>query len=110
SGVEFDDTLTFSYDHPHEYGAGNVTLSAGFATKETGAANIVYGSGTGTATVDVENSGFNFGITPEQQSFSGNEDERIALPISGAGLVDTDGSESVVSAVLKNVPADFLVY
>ena len=40
---------------------------------------------------------------------SGDEDTPIVLNIGGSGLVDTDGSESTISAILSNVPLGHLV-
>ncbi len=104
-GVAVGDTLSLTYT-PAAHASGPVALTAYVQSQEDGAANIVASSGADSFTVLPANSGYDVSAA----DVSGIEDSAIVLNISGSGLIDTDGSESVVAAVLKHVPNGFLVY
>ncbi len=103
--VDIGDTLDFSYT-PETYASGTVNVTAYVESQETGATNIITTSGSDTFTVVPVSSGFDLSTNDT----SGDEDTLIPLNIGGTGLVDTDGSESVLVGLLNNVPVDFLVF
>jgi len=100
--------LTYKpYNSPTGHASGSVGLTAYLDTLESNASNQLQNSQTAT-----------FDITPVNDLYvitsviaTGSEDDlRIPLVITGTGLIDTDGSEKVVSALLENVPDGYLVY
>ncbi|WP_327785498.1 DUF5801 repeats-in-toxin domain-containing protein [Zhongshania aliphaticivorans] len=97
---------------PSEHKAGTVKLSTWLQTQEVGAAESKSSTTelaeTHSDTVEVFPLNDGFDITAED--VSGDEDTLIKLDISGTGLVDTDGSESVVAVLLSGLPDGFLVY
>ena len=74
-------------------------------SQETDAANTVTSSQPETFTVNPVNSGFD--ITADD--IACNEDCPVQLDLSGTGLVDIDGSESVMAATLAGIPDGYLV-
>ena len=62
------------------------------------------------------NSGYDFSVAPvtgaENSFFQATADRSnvIQLPVTGNGLVDVDGSESLGTILLKNLPDGFLVF
>jgi VCBS repeat-containing protein len=104
-GVAVGDTLSLTYTSA-AHASGPVALTAFVQSQEDGAANIVASSGTDNFIVRAENTGFDLSAA----NVSGVEDAKIMLNVSGSGLIDADGSESVVAVVLKHVPNGFLVY
>ncbi len=105
NGVSVGDTLNFTYT-PDAHASGAVSLTAYVQSQETNAGNVIAASGTDSFNIAPVNSGYNLAAN----NASGAEDSRIQLDITSAGLVDGDGSESVLGATLKNVPNGYLVY
>ncbi|MDY0284023.1 MAG: hypothetical protein RBQ82_05880 [Synergistaceae bacterium] len=103
--VSNDQTLNVSYQ-PSAHASGDVTLTALLVSQETDAANTVTSSQPETFTVNPVNSGFD--ITADD--IACNEDCPVQLDLSGTGLVDIDGSESVMAATLAGIPDGYLVY
>ena len=91
---------------PEDHSSGQATLTATLVGQEVDASNIITNTVTGTLTVEPVNSGYDITVNNSY----GNEDTKIALDFSGSGLIDNDGSESVLSAVLGNVPEGYLVF
>jgi VCBS repeat-containing protein len=86
--------------------SGNVSLKAYLKTREDFAANELTSNSTASFAVNPVNDGYAIGaITAE-----GDEDTLIPVLLSGTGLVDKDGSEEVVSAMVEHVPDGYLVY
>ncbi|MBP8996187.1 MAG: VCBS domain-containing protein, partial [Synergistales bacterium] len=104
-GVSMGETINLEY-RPSDHASGSVSLTASLVSQEDGAANSIPTTVNDTFWVNAVNSGFQ--VTAG--NVSGDEDTPIVLNIGGSGLVDTDGSESTISAVLSNVPEDFLVF
>lgn len=88
-------SLDFTY-HPAEYSSGARPITASLSSQEAGAANPETASGTLDLSVDSANSGYV--ITAENTDSL--EDAAAELRLSG-GLLDTDGSEKVYSAILS---------
>jgi large repetitive protein len=105
TGVSVGDTLNFTYT-PDTHASGAVSLTAYVQSQEANAGNVIASSGTDSFSIAPVNSGYNLAANHA----SGAEDSRIQLDITAAGLVDGDGSESVLGATLKNVPNGYLVY
>ncbi|WP_207793503.1 DUF5801 repeats-in-toxin domain-containing protein [Pseudomonas lopnurensis] len=112
--VGFGDEVILTYQGG-EHAAGQVSLTAGFLTREEGAdvSDIRPGFGSVTAVVAPENSGIDFtdenGVSIDALVATGTEDQRVELRVSGA-LNDQDGSEELLAAFLRHVPTDFLVF
>lgn len=116
--------LTYSPPGGKEYTSGDLSLEAWVQSKEPGADNWeTGGSGPVTGKVEAINNGFQFavghkdsndvwvdGLVIGNENQSGGSTNAIQLGITGAGLVDTDGSELAITAKLANVPNGFLVY
>ncbi|MBP6019686.1 MAG: retention module-containing protein [Burkholderiaceae bacterium] len=81
------------------------------------------GKGSGTGALEAVNNGYDLSIGHENESGDwvanvviGNENQdggivgAIQLGIKDAGLIDGDGSEQALAAMLKNLPNGFLVY
>ncbi|MBV5289639.1 MAG: hypothetical protein J0648_07390 [Pelodictyon phaeoclathratiforme] len=105
SGVLASDVLTLTY-FPVPNASGSIEITASVNSRETGSVQI---SGTpGSLTIDVIPviDGYN----PTSIVATGPEDTRIQLAITGGGLIDLDGSESVQSILLKKLHNCCLVY
>ncbi|PID78205.1 MAG: hypothetical protein CSB21_00775, partial [Deltaproteobacteria bacterium] len=59
-----------------------------------------------TVTISPVNSGYDV----QNITATGDEDTKVQLQITGNGLVDDDGSESIISAKLTGVPEGYLVF
>jgi len=105
SNVEYSDTLSFSYNNVTN-ASGPLSVTASIETIETDAANPLPNTATkGFDLVPVPD-GFVIGTI----TATGNEDTKIQLAFAGkTGLSDLDGSESVTSILLKNVPVGYIV-
>ena len=101
-GVSMGETINLEY-RPSDHASGSVSLTASLVSQEDGAANSIPTTVNDTFWVNAVNSGFQ--VTAG--NVSGDEDTPIVLNIGGSGLVDTDGSESTISA---GRPRDFLVF
>lgn len=91
---------------PAEHSSGQATITTTLVGQEDNAANIVTNTVTETLTVEPVNSGYDISTN----NISGSEDSKIALDYTSTGLVDADGSESVLTAILGNLPNGYLVY
>ena len=98
---------------PPEHQTGTVELEAWAPTQETGASNIASSTtpaaadyGEGITAIYPVNDGFNL----VANDVNGDEDTLIELDVSGTGLIDTDGSETISSVLLTGLPAGYLVY
>ena len=104
-------SIALTYQPP-ENQTGSVELQAWVQTQETGAANVeastsgVADDGEGAATIFPVNDGFDLAAN----DVSGDEDTLIELDVSGTGLVDMDGSETISSVLLTGLPTGYLVY
>ena len=107
-GVNQGDTVELTYT-PDPHTSGSFTVQSWVVSQETGADNTVTSTGTENFTINPVNSGYSFEGGPGAATASGVEDALILLT-GGGGLVDTDGSEKIVSATLSNVPEGFIVY
>jgi|GEM_PF-2271851 len=106
TSVDDADTLSFTYT-PEAHASGAVEVTAYALNQETDSTLEVTNSQTATFNVTPVNDPY--GITAV--TASGIEDDtRIRLMIAATGLIDRDGSETVVSALLENVPDGYLVY
>ncbi|WP_449257861.1 Ig-like domain-containing protein, partial [Chlorobium limicola] len=106
TSVDDTDTLSFTYT-PALHASGTVTVTAYALSQETGSTVTLTNSSSATFDITPVNDGYDLGTV----TASGSEDDAlIQLMIDGTGLVDTDGSEKVVSALLENVPNGYLVY
>jgi hypothetical protein len=105
SGVLASDVLNYTYV-PASNASGSIEITASVNSSETG--SVLIGGTPGSLTIDV------IPVIDGYQTTTitaiGNEDTRIPLLISGGGLIDLDGSESVQSILLKYVHNDYLVY
>ena len=104
SGVSASTPVQVSYI-PLTHASGTVALSAYVRNQETNATNVRTASSSGSFTINPVNDGY--GVTAS--NIAGDEDTTIPLVLSVTGLIDTDGSESVFSAVLENLPNGYLV-
>ncbi|ARM31147.1 hypothetical protein [Prosthecochloris sp. HL-130-GSB] len=118
SGVTYGNDVQLTYTSANDDASGSVRMSGYVLTSEENEpvddVDILVGSGSGVFTVVPYVDGYDF----EVQNSSGDEfsggvatsADRIALNVVDNGLLDTDGSEKVVSAILTGVPNGFLVY
>ncbi|MBO8093581.1 MAG: cadherin-like domain-containing protein [Prosthecochloris sp.] len=118
SGVTYGNDVQLTYTSANDDASGSVRMSGYVLTIEENEpvddVDILVGSGSGVFTVVPYVDGYDF----EVQNSSGDEfsggvatsADRIALNVVDNGLLDTDGSEKVVSAILTGVPNGFLVY
>ncbi|MCD4757792.1 MAG: cadherin-like domain-containing protein [Arcobacteraceae bacterium] len=99
---------------PEQDASGNVTFTYTIFAKETGADNISETSKDFTINVAAVADGLNL----PQLKGQGDEDTFIQIysdfsnttPLDGATQIDDDGSESILSMYIDNVPDDFLIY
>ncbi len=106
-----DGSLKFT---PTQDASGNVTFTYTVFAKETGADNISETSKDFTISVSPVADGL---LLPDVKG-EGDEDTYIQIfadktnstPLSGADQIDDDGSESVMSMFIDDVPEGFLLY
>ena len=112
SGVSYGSDIELFYK-PDTHTSGALQLTTYVVTQETGASEKL-STQTGSFSITPENSGYNIG--PIEATGSENQahvagDGKIPLPLPvGHGLVDSDGSEEIVSVTLSGVPTDYIVY
>lgn len=105
---------------PHEdqaYQDGTLTVDAWVQNQELAAENSALGSGAAIGELQGVNNGYDITVGTEVEPGSwvvtGSENQgaggRIELEVGGTGLIDTN-SETAFVALLKNLPAGFLVY
>ena len=105
SGVSASNLLNYTYV-PVVNASGSIAINASVNSSETG--SVLIAGTPGSATIDVIP--VIDGYQPTSIIATGPEDTRIPLVITGGGLIDLDGSETVQSILLKNVHNDYLVY
>jgi large repetitive protein len=95
-----------------QFTSGNIKVEAWVEKKETGdngAFHVV--EGAASAPLKGVNNGFDLELPSVVEGVESSGSQRVKLEITGIGLRDhQDGSESVLLALLKNVPQGFLVY
>jgi T1SS-143 domain-containing protein len=110
--------LVFAPDEPHARGELGITVAV--VGQEAGADNFETSTNdTTTAIINPENNGYEFtvGSGDDDTGFTvtgfenngANGNTGIQLPITGGGLVDVN-NEELITALLRNLPNDFLVY
>jgi len=102
--VALGSTVNLIY-RPDSTASGSVSVSSYVRTAETGAADTIVSASSEVFNIAPVNSGY---ILDANDS-TGDEDTLIPLDISGGGLIDSDGSEAVVAALLRHLPNGFLV-
>lgn len=96
--------------------SGSVSVEGWIQSEEEGASNQIFGQGSQTADINPVNSGYDFAVgnvsgteNPSQQ-VEVDRGNLIELDITDSGLKDNDGSESLQTVLLSNLPEGFLVY
>jgi len=91
---------------------GDVTFTAWTQTQETGAANTVAASASGTADIVIVNNGVAVTSLPAAGAEAASPDKGNAIELTGlsVALNDNDGSEAIHSILLSGVPVGFLLY
>ena len=113
-------TLQFYYV-PATNASGSVALTAYLKTHEIGDLLNTFRLTQQAASFNVApvNDGYDMHLADQNLSdpaitVVGNENAKIAIPITGSGLGDIDnptaGSEKILNALLENVPVGYLVY
>jgi T1SS-143 domain-containing protein len=105
TGVTAGAPIELSYE-PDDSTAGQVSFSALVRSQEDGSSQIVTTNVSATGEVIMINNG----VTVTSGPSTGSESSHV--PITGivVALVDNDGSESINTVLLSNVPNGFLVY
>ncbi len=104
SGVAPTDTVALTY-RPGAHASGSVNLTARVAGQESGAANVVGSSASAT----LEIAPVTDGVPVTAADATGNEDQPVPLSLSLGTPPDSDGSETLLSAVLNKLPNGFVV-
>ncbi len=91
---------------PAAHASGDVKITAHVVSSETGASDSLVATEDQTVAITAENSGYDVTVA----NASGDEDTRVQILVGGMGLSDIDGSETAVSAVLSNVPGNYIVF
>jgi VCBS repeat-containing protein len=99
------DTLNFEYQ-PTENASGTVNVDAFVESQESGASNVEITSENTSFEVTPVNDGYDLTV----DSATGVEDTLVEIDVSGTGLMDVDGSEQVISAIVENLPDGYLVF
>ncbi len=118
SGVTYGSDVQLAYTSANDDASGSIGVTGYVLTSEENEpvddVDILVGSGSGVFTVAPYVDGYDFEVENSSgDEFSGGvatSADRIALNVVNNGLLDTDGSETVVSAILTGVPNGFLVY
>jgi large repetitive protein len=105
NGVDLGDTVSLVY-RPNGTASGAVSVSARIQSQEDNAPNTVTALQSDTVDINPVNSGYHLDVADS----TGAEDTLIQLDVQSASLIDNDGSESVVSVLLRNLPNGFLVF
>ncbi|RNA65156.1 hypothetical protein CR163_007930 [Prosthecochloris sp. ZM_2] len=118
SGVTYGNEVKLTYTSANDDASGSVRVSGYVLTSEenepVGDVDILVGSGAGVFTVAPYVDGYDFEVKNSTgDEFNGgtaSSSDRIVLDIDDNGLLDADGSETTVSAIISGVPNGFLVY
>jgi hypothetical protein len=105
NGVSLGDTIDLVY-RPNGTASGSVSVSARIRSQEDNAPNTVTALQSETVDINPVNSGYDLDVADS----TGAEDTLIQLDVQSASRIDNDGSESVVSVLLRNLPNGFLVF
>src|SRR5690606_2812973 len=111
--VGSDNAVDLTYRPTGPHGSGNSTWEATVVGREANAGNTVTTTATRDGTINPVNSGYDFTVADavgSEPATAGDKQEAIQLNVTGNGLTDDDGSESVLAVLLKNLPNDFLVF
>lgn len=114
--VDVDSSITLTYTASGDHVSGSVSLSAWALGQEDNSDLVVSGTATQSTEINPVNSGYDFtvadasGTENASQQATSDKSNIIWLSVSDLGLVDTDGSESIGSVFLSNLPNGFLVY
>ncbi|MFW8566924.1 retention module-containing protein [Orrella sp. 11846] len=103
---------------PHvdkQYTSGEITVNAWVSSQEAGADNWVMNQSNATGKIEAVNNGYEIMVGEKDPDSgvwtqTGLESQHIELDVTGQGLFDTDGSESVIAAKLEGIPNGFLVF
>ncbi|MEC9487637.1 MAG: Ig-like domain-containing protein [Prosthecochloris sp.] len=118
SGVTYGNEVKLIYTSANDDASGSVRVSGYVLTSEenepVGDVDILVGSGAGVFTVAPYVDGYDSEVKNSTgDEFNGgtaSSSDWIVLDIDDNGLLDADGSETTVSAIISGVPNGFLVY
>jgi len=109
-------SVVLTYTPPTAYINGSVNLSAWVQGSESPSTLVQTGTASQTGEVLPANSGYDFsvaeagGLENASQQAEADKSNVIQLNITDNGLTDPDGSETIGTVLLRDVPNDFLVY
>ncbi len=114
SGVSMGDTLQLLYTPP-AMTAGDITVQGWVRNVEANddsAGAVVVATGTGSVTVQLSNDGVDIVSAPISGAEAPDTETGSLIQLTGLGITlnDGDGSESIISILLSNLPDGFLVY
>lgn len=102
------DTLKFVPNPAHPHQTGELKITVLVEHRESGADNVVVSTGTGLIAIHKSNSGFTVDITAEGEELNDDNQQRVQVELSNAGLVDV--AETVDSAFISGLPEGFTVW
>jgi len=109
-------TIELTYTASGDHVSGSVSLTAWAQSQEAGSSAVETGTVTQVGVIDPVNSGYDFavagvsGTENASQLVAADKSNVIQLNVTDSGLEDSDGSESIGTALLSNVPDGFLVF
>ncbi|RBW51424.1 DUF5801 repeats-in-toxin domain-containing protein [Marinobacter sp. F3R11] len=109
-------TIALSYTASGDHVSGSVSLSAWTRSRETGSSAVETGTVTQAGVINPVNSGYDFAVADvsgtenASQLVAADKSNVIQLNVTDSGLEDNDGSESIGTVLLRDVPNGFLVY
>nr|WP_010323998.1 DUF5801 repeats-in-toxin domain-containing protein [Marinobacterium stanieri] len=115
-GVDPASSVVLTYTPSSTHSDGSVSLSAWAQGTETGSDLVVTGTSAETGVIQPVNSGYDFSVAPASGLENGSQQAEadksnvIQLNITDNGLNDTDGSESIGTVLLRDIPNGFLVF
>jgi T1SS-143 domain-containing protein len=116
NGADPASSIELTYTASGEHVSGSVSLTAWAQSQETGSSAVETSSVTQSGVINPVNSGYDFTVTDvsgtENASQLAKDDKSnvIKLDVTNVGLNDEDGSESIGTVLLSDVPNGFLVY
>ncbi|SFQ85008.1 VCBS repeat-containing protein [Halopseudomonas formosensis] len=105
--------INLTYRPSGPYVSGSISLEASVTGQENGAAGLLETTVSQQGDVNPINNGYDFDVNTssgDEAPVAADKEHAIRLNITGNGLVDDDGSESITAILLKNLPNDFLVF